>query len=227
MNWNNLFPWLNSPYITVALVVVAGGLILWFFRRGEKVSKMQLLYFADVERLITPMKVINLTTQSVMTEGNKKFWRRSKSWLWKKGNNILVTWLGKVGKGVTFRIETNKKGKDGKPVVEKLGSLYEGLRACLNIEEDNELTPQTFTPESLDLLKRSDIFVCVDLELDPDDVPNAFDEDNAIDEADRGMADLIGSQIKDKLTREDWIRNGGLMAIGALALVVAQMLGLI
>jgi hypothetical protein len=227
MNWLKIYPWLSSPYLTVGVAVLGLGGIIWFFRRGEKVTQMRLFYFADVERLIQPLKVTDLTTQSVHTEGNRKFWRRAKSWLWKKGSNTFVCWLGKVGKGVTYRLETNKKDENGTVQVEKIGSLYEGLKACLNVQELNELTPQTFTPESLQLLKESEIFVCIDLEVDPDDVPEDFDEDNAVSEADRGMADLIGSQIKEKLTKEDWIRNAGLMSMGALGLFIAQTLGLI
>ena len=41
------------------------------------------------------------------------------------------------------------------------------------------------------------------------------------------MSALVGEEIKSTIFREDWIRNAGLMAIGALALFLSQTLGLL
>ena len=222
-----LYPQLNSPYVTIFITVICLAVIYFIFRKskGDLSTDMKLFYFADLERLVTPLKVEKLSSNSVFTEDDKKFWRRAKSWLWKKGTNTFVLFLGKVGRGVTYRLEKNKRNEEGKVILEKLGSLYEGLKYCLGVKEENELTPQTFTPESLQLLKESEIFVCVDLEHDPDDVPLDFNEDNAVDEADKAFSSLVGAQIREKLESEDWLRNAGLMAIGATALWVAQSLG--
>lgn len=221
-----VFPMLNSPVITMLLV--GGGLILiyWSMKKGEGKQDMKVFYFADVERLINPLDVESLTPSNVHTKDNKRFWRRAKSWLWKKGSQTFVVFLGKVGKGVTYRLEKNKVDENGKVMLEKLGSLYDGLVHCLNVQEDNELTPQTFTPESLKLLKQSDIFVCVDLETDPSDIPLKFNEDNVVQEANKNMANLIGEKIRQSLSKEDYIRDFGLVGIGIAVTLVAQQLGL-
>ena len=222
-----LYPQLNSPYVTIFISLILLGVIYFVFRKskGDLSVDMQLFYFADLERLVSPLKVTELTANSVITEDDKKFWRRAKSWLWKKGTRTFVVFLGKVGKGVTYRLEKNKTDDDGKTQLEKIGSLYEGLKHCLGVKEVNELTPQTFTPESLQLLKQSDIFVCVDLENDPSDIPSDFNEENAVNEADKAFSSLVGEQIRNKLEKEDWLRNAGLMAIGATGLWVMQNLG--
>lgn len=222
-----LYPQLNNPYVTIFVAVICLIVIYFIYQRtrGELSTDMQLFYFADLERLVTPLKVEKLSSNSVFTEDNKKFWRRAKSWLWKKGTNTFVVFLGKVGRGVTYRLEKNKKDADGKVQLEKLGSLYEGLKHCLGVQDENELTPQTFTPESLKMLKESEIFICIDLENDPSDVPLEFNEESAINDADKAFSDLIGDSIREKLATEDWIRNAGLMAMGATALFLAQNLG--
>lgn len=223
-----LYPVLNSPYVTVFISFILLLVIYFVYKRskGDVSTDMQLFYFADLERLISPMRVKELTPNSVVTEKGKRFWRRAKSWLWKHRSKTFVVFLGKVGRGVTYRLEKNKI-IDGKVQLEKLGSLYEGLKHCLGVIEDNELTPQTFTPESLKLLKQSEILVCVDLETDPSDIPLEFNEESAVNDADKAMANLIGQQIREKIAQEDWIRNAGLMAIGATALWVAQNLGVL
>ena len=109
-----LYPQLNSPYVTISVTVICLIVIYFVFRKskGDLSIDMQLFYFADLERLVSPLKVKELTSNSVITEDDKKFWRRAKSWLWKKGNRTFVVFLGKVGKGVTYSLELNKKDKD-------------------------------------------------------------------------------------------------------------------
>ena len=224
-----IYPQLDNPVVIIFVIAIVALIGFYAYKksRGDIHQKMKVFYFADLERLVSPLDVTKLTSSSVLTKGDKKFWRRSKSWLWKHGNEMFVVFLGKVGKGVTYRLETNKRTEDGKVQLEKLGSLYEGVISCLDVKEANELTPQTFTPESLELLKKSEIFVCVDLEYDPSDVPKEFDEDNAVSDADKSFSSLVGEQIRNKLEKEDWLRNAGLMAIGATGLWLAQNLGFI
>lgn len=187
---------------------------------------MKVFYFADIERMITPLDVNKLSPKNVYTKDNKKFWRRSKSWLWRRGSSSFVVWLGKVGKGITYRLEQNKD-ENGKKVIEKLGSLWDGIEQCLKVDEYDIITKESITDEAIEKLRLSNIFVCVDLEVDPSDVPSDFDEDSAVSEANKSMANLIASTIRDLTKSEDWIRNAGLMAIGALALFLAQSLGLL
>ena len=221
-----LYPQLNNPVVIIFAFAIILLIVYYLLKKGggDLHQDMKVFYFADVERLVSPLEVTKLTPSSVITD-DKKFWRRAKSWLWKKGNRTFVVFLGKVGSGITYSLERNSKDDDGKAQLEKLGSLYDGLIRCLNVKEDNELTPQTFTPESLELLKKSEIFVCVDLEIDPDDLPADFNEDNAVNDADKAFSSLVGEQIRNKLAQEDWIRNVGLMAMGATALWLGQSLG--
>lgn len=230
MNWiesiTKAFPQIFANPVLIYILI--GGLALiafYFYNKREGIMDMNILYFATVERLITPLKVKKLTPKSVITKDDKTFLRRSPSWLYKKGSQNIVTFLGKVGKGITYRLEQNKK-EGGKDVIEKIGSLYDGLKLCLNIQEMNELTLQTFTPESLELLKQSDILVCVNLEADPEEF-NELTEEGAFTEANKNMAELIGLKIKQHLTREDWIRNAGLIGIGMASVFAAQALGIL
>ena len=224
---DKLFPQLFENniliYALVGMIAIVG---YFYFKKGEQKTDMKMFYFAEVERLVTPLDISELSPKSITTKDEKKFMRRAKSWLYKFKSQSYVMWLGKVGRGITYRLETNKKDANGKAQVEKIGSLYEGLKHCLDVKEVNELTPQTFTPESLELLKRSEIFVCVDLEHETEDMPE-ITEEMATREADKSMSDLVGMKIRQHMAKEDWIRNAGMMAIGALAYVMLEQLGLI
>jgi len=226
-NLDKLFPQIfGNPIIIYALLGIMIIVAYIYLRKGEGKTNMKVFYFAEVERLLSPLVVKSLTPKSVLTKDDKRFMRRAKSWLWKDKGKSFVVFLGKVGRGLTYRLEQNPTDKEGKPVVEKIGSLYEGLKACLEVKEDNELTPQTFTSESLELLKKSEIFVCIDLETDTKDMPD-ITEESSVTEADRSMMDLVGTKIRQQLRKEDWIRNIGLMALGALAYVLSMQLGLL
>lgn len=187
---------------------------------------MKIFYFAEVERLAIPLDVENLTPKSVQTKDEKRFMRRAKSWLWKDKSKTFVLWLGKVGRGITYKLEQNRKDADGNVHVEKIGSLLDGIRNCLQLKDDALITNETFNEEALKKLNLSEIFVCVDLEMDDSTMPT-ITEEGSTTEADKNMMDLVGLKIKQHLSREDWIRNGGLMAIGIVAWELARQLGLL
>lgn len=187
---------------------------------------MKMFYFAEVERLVTPLDISELSPKSVTTKDEKKFMRRAKSWLYKFKSQSYVMWLGKVGRGITYRLEQNSKDEDGNAQVEKIGSLLDGIRNCLQLKDEDVLTNDHFNQEGLNKLNLSEIFVCVDLEHDTDDMPE-ITEEMATREADKSMSDLVGMKIKQHLSKEDWIRNAGMMAIGALAYIILGQLGLI
>lgn len=210
-------------YAIIGVVILIGYLYL---KRGEGKTKMKMFYFADVERLASPLKVKELTPKRVITDDDKGFMRRAKSWLWKDGTKTFVFWLGKVGKGLTYRLEQNKTDDDGKDIVEKIGSLYDGIHSCLQLKDDEELIKSHIDDEAIEKLKKSEIFVCIDLETGTEDMPE-ITEEMAVKESDRNMMDLVGMKIKEHMRKEDWIRNVGLMAIGAFAYVLAVQLGLI
>lgn len=221
-----IFPQLfDNPtliYVLVGIMILIG---YFYFKKGEGKMPMKLFYFADVERLVSPLDIKEVTPKSIYTKDDKRFMRRAKSYLYKDGTQTFIMFLGKVGKGLTYRLEQNKE-EGGKVVIEKIGNLYDGLKACLNVEEMNELTPQTFTPETLKLLKQSEISVCVDLEEHTSKLPD-ITEEGAVTEANKSMAELVGMKIRQQMHREDWIKNGGLMAIGAVVYILAVQLGLI
>ncbi|MBA7490186.1 hypothetical protein ES702_00721 [subsurface metagenome] len=210
-------------YAIVGVIILIG---YFFLRKGEGKTKMKMFYFADVERLVSPLDVKELTPKRIITKDDKAFMRRAKSWLWKDKTKTFVFWLGKVGKGITYRIEQNTTDKKGKTVVEKIGSLADGIHSCLQLKEDEDLKTSDINDEAIEKLKKSEIFVCVDLEADTEKIPE-ITEEMAVKESDRNMMDLVGMKIKEHLRKEDWIRNSGLMAIGALTYIIATQLGLL
>jgi len=224
---DKLFPQLFENnliiYILVFLISIVG---YFYFKKGESKTTMKVFYFAEVERLLTPLDVTKLSPKSVQTKDEKKFMRRAQSWLWKNKSNTFVLWLGKVGKGITYRLEQNKKDEAGNAQVERIGSLLDGIRNCLQLKDEDVLTHDHFNEDGLKKLNISEIFVCVDLEYDEKDMPK-ITEEMASNEADRSMSDLVGMKIKQHLSKEDWIRNAGMMAIGALAYIILGQLGLI
>jgi len=226
-NLDKLFPQIFGNqtvlYALVGMMILIG---YFYFKKGEGTTKMKVFYFAEVESLVSPLKVKELTPNRVVTDDDKGFMRRSKSWMWKDKTTTFIFWLAKVGRGLTYRLEQNKTDKKGKVVVEKIGSLYDGIHNCLQLKTDEILEVKHITDETMKKLKKSDIFVCVDLEVDSREMPK-ITEDIAVKESDRNMMDLVGMKIKQHLKREDWIRNGGLMAIGALAYIIATQLGLL
>lgn len=210
-------------YGIVGLMIL---IIFFYLRRGEIKTNMKVFYFAEVESLVSPLDVKKLTPKSVYTKDDKRFMRRAKSWLYKFKGTSFVVWLAKVGSGITYSIERNKTDDKGKEQVVKIGSLLEGIENCLQIQEPEVLKISDITEDALDKLKKSEIFVCVDLEEHTKDLPD-ITEEGAVTEANKTMMELVGLKIKQTLKKEDWIRNAGMMAIGALAYVLAQQLGIL
>jgi hypothetical protein len=197
--------------------IILGGMVvvvLYFVLKEQNKVNMRVWYFATVERLITPLVVTKLTPKSVITKDDKTFLRRAPSWLLKQGMKNMIIFLGKVGRGVTWKLESTPDGK-----AEKVGTLYQGVESCLGVNLTKKLSDKV-----IDLLKQSDIFVCVEIEPDSDEIPK-ITEESALTEANRNMAELIGTKIKQQLFREDWIRNAGLIGIGIAATLVAQTIG--
>lgn len=222
-----LFPQVFENQMLIYAVLGIMILIGYFFlRKGEGKTKMKVFYFAEVESLVSPLDVKELSPKRVTTKDDKAFMRRAKSWLWKDNTSTFVFWLAKVGSGITYRLEQNKEDEDGNKQVVKIGSLWDGINNCLQLGENEILEKKHITEDAIVKLRNSDVFVCVDLEAHSKEMPD-ISEDSAIKEADRNMMDLVGAKIKQHLQREDWIRNIGLMAIGAFAYVLAGQLGLL
>lgn len=226
-NLDKLFPQVfGNPMLIYVLLGIMILVAYIYLRKGEGKTNMKVFYFAEVERLVSPLDVKELTPKSVLTKDDKRFMRRAKSWLWKDKSKTFVVFLGKVGRGLTYRLEQNKTDKKGKDIVEKIGSLYDGIKSCLQIDDDKELTKSSITDDAIEKLKTSEIFVCIDLEPETEGLPN-ITEESAVSEADKSMMDLVGTKIRQQLRKEDWIRNIGLMALGALAYVISMQLGLL
>jgi len=226
-NLEKIFPTLfNNSLFTIILVIAGIAVVFYFVRKGEVKKDMKVFYFAEVERLVQPLDVNNLTPKSVETKDEKRFMRRAKSWLWKYKTTTFIVWLAKVGKGITYKLETNKRDDAGNVQVEKIGSLLDGIRNCLQLKDEDVIDNDTFDEAAINKLNMSEIFVCVDLELDDSTMPK-ITEESSTTEADRSMSDLVGLKIKQHLSKEDWIRNAGLMGLGALGYVIVQQLGLL
>lgn len=135
----------------------------------------------------------------------------------KQGRRTLTLWLGKRGSAYTFKPASTPQGK-----AVKIGSIYEALEVIWSKELIDKLENKYRDP-----LLTSEIFVTVELEegYTPDNLP-AVSEEGVFTEANQNMAELVGTRIKKALMREDWIRNFGLMGIGAAAVFIAQNLGL-
>lgn len=205
----------GNPYIMFIPLIGIAGVVLYIFMKDMNKVKMELFYFSPIERLINPLKVSEVTPRSIITKDNKRFMRRATSWLFKRGSSSVVVWLGKVGRGITFSLESTPKKK-----AERVGTLLEGCESCLG---DNV---SKIPKAQRDLLSESNIFVCLELEPTTDDMPN-ITEEGATTEADNNVGNLIGMKIKEHLQKEDWIRDAGLIGIGVATLFIAQALGVL
>lgn len=208
--------WFSNPLAFILPIVVLVGIGLYFVMKEMNKVKMELFYFSPVERLIDPLKITDVSPRAVTTKDKKRFMRRAPSWLFKRGSNSIVVWLGKVGKGITFKI-----GATPEDQAEKVGTLLEGCESCLTDEETKKI-PQAVRNK----LSESNIFVCVELEDDFKGMPK-ITEEGATTEADNNVMNLIGMRIKEQLQKEDWIRDVGLVGIGVALLFIAQNLGVI
>ena len=133
---DKLFPQLFENnliiYILVFLISIVG---YFYFKKGESKTTMKVFYFAEVERLLIPLDVSKISPKSVQTKDEKKFMRRAQSWLWRYKSQSFVLWLGKVGRGITYKLEQNKKDEAGNAQVERIGSLLDGIRNCLQLKD--------------------------------------------------------------------------------------------
>lgn len=216
-NLAKIFPqWFGNPNWIYIPLGLGGLVILYYVFKQQGKMGMKVWYFATVERLITELDVRELTPKSVITSDDKTFLRRAASWLFKEGISNTVIFLGKVGRGITYRLGSTPEGQ-----AEKVGTLYDGVESCLG-----DTVTKKLSTAIKDKLKDSEIFVCVELEEDSGELPN-LTEEGALSEANKNMAELIGAKIKSQLQKEDWIRNAGLIGIGIAATFAAQALGIL
>jgi len=202
--------------ITVGLIFLVA--IVAFFVNDRLKDKYRIFYFSESERLIEPIKNIeDLTPNMILTKDNRRFIRNSVAYTLREGGKTLTCWLAKRGTAYTWMPDQTEKGK-GKII----GTLWKGIISVVP-ELEKEITK-----EWRERLKESLVYVTVELEKGT--TPKGFEymsEKGVKTEANQGMADLIGVGLRQRILKEDWVKNAGLMAIGATALWVAQTMGII
>jgi hypothetical protein len=206
---------------TYFLITIGGMFVLaiFLFLINDQVKdKYRIFYFSESERLITPIKQIDkLTPNMILTKDNKRFIRNSVAYTLRERGKVLTCWLAKRGTAYTWMPDQTEEGK-GKII----GTLWKGILSVVP-ELENEITQ-----EWRERLKESLVYVTVELEKGTTPKGSEFMSEKGVKtEANQGMADLIGVGIRQRILKEDWVKNFGLMAIGALAYVVAQMMGVI
>lgn len=207
----------NPIYLIGFLIILVISVImisLYFSVKPEK----RILYLSEAERIGDFLPIKEMTTTSLITKKAKqvlRFFRNTNAYNVNFGKKNMTLWIGKKGTGYTFRPKSTPKGK-----AIKIGTLWEGLQTIWDEKLCNELKPIYKEP-----LMKSDIFICVELEsgLTPKGLPD-MSEKQIYNDADLGMANLIGSRVREALGKEDWVRNGGFIAVGvALTLLCYQM----
>jgi len=214
-----LFKQLNNPWVGILLVTAIGGFTVFYvWGRKNPYGYMRVLQFSDVERLVQQREVVDITSKVIKTKGNRVFQRRAPSWTLLEGRRKVQIWLGHLGNGVTYQLESTSP--DGKEKYEKMGTLWEGLQNIFDEKTSDFITDL----EAIQKIKDSKIKVAVGIEPINKDLKKWSDE-GVESEANKDMATLIAVGIKEKMMSEDWIRNGGLIAVGVAGVLIAQAMG--
>jgi len=153
-----------------------------------------------------------------LSKDNRRFIRNSVAYTLREGGKTLTCWLAKRGTAYTFQPDYTEEGR-GKVI----GSMWDRLLSILGTTIETE-----FSDEWRESLKESKVYVTVELEkgVTPDGM-EVMSETGVNTEANQGMSDLIGVGLRQRILKEDWVKNFGLMAIGATALWLAQTMGVI
>lgn len=207
---------LNPLFIAAFISLI--GITVYFFYKSPVPKNKSILYFSESDRVLQELKIKELTINSLKTADNKKFIRNSIAYTWDKGGKHIQTWIAKRGTAYTFKPSDTQKGK-----AQILGTLWNSLEGILG----KDLVDQ-FSQEVKDLLRDSQVFVTVELEggTKPSSKHPNLDEKDVYSESNQDMAALIGSRVKQQLSKEDWIRNVGLVACGVALTFLAHSLGL-
>lgn len=210
----------NPIYAIGFLVIILVVVIMISMYRSFKPEKW-ILYLSESERIGAFLNIREITTRALKTRSGKEnltFFRNTNAYNVARGKKNVTLWLGKRGTAYTMKPHSTPKGK-----AIKIGSLWEGLQSLWDEKLCNDLKPEYKEP-----LMKSDFFIAVELEegLTPKGLPT-ISEKEVYDEADEGMANLIGRRVRDEIGREDWIRNGGFVAIGCAVTLLLYQLGIL
>lgn len=241
----------GNPIIILGVIAIILGIGLvyfafWYFRH-----EYQLMYLSEVDFSGTILKILNVGSTIIDTIDNKRFIRVSPSFNIKRGIKVITMFLGKVGTGYCYRIESDKKDLSffdtmrevmGKEFVdnlteeeiskiletpwymtqrESIGTLWDALNQVLG-EELMDTLPEEHRIKLID----SKIYVTVKLEegLTPEGFKPITEEDIK-SEANKNMASLIGQGIKQTL-KEDWLKIALAVGCGIGLCFIAQSIGL-
>lgn len=212
----------NTFFIISMGSIIVIALIVFVINDRIK-DKYRIFYFSESERILEPIKnILGLTPHMVLTKDNRRFIRNSVAYTLRQGGKVLTVWLGKRGTAYTWMPDHTEEGK-GKII----GNIWDGLLSILGNDIDIG-GKEEFSQEWREKLKESKVYVTV--ELEEGITPKGFEvmnETGVNTEANQGMSDLIGVGLRQRILKEDWVKNFGLMAIGATALWVAQTMGII
>jgi len=210
---------MSNRFFLITLGLIVGISIISIFITDKITDKYRIFYFSESERIVEAIKKIDdLTPHMILTKDNRRFIRNSVAYTLREGGKTLTCWLAKRGTAYTFSPDFTEKGQ-GKII----GSMWDGLLSILG-----ETIEEEFSDEWRESLKESKVYVTVELEkgVTPKGL-EVMSETGVITEANQGMSDLIGVGLRQRILKEDWVKNFGLMAIGATALWVAQTMGII
>ena len=220
--------------------MVIGGIA--YMLKNRLTIKHYVMYFSEGERLFERIKIDAISPKSLFSIKNGfRFIRVGTSYKNRLGNEVM--WLAKRGIAYLYTLENTVKNveiavkdengevlkdddgniktkEETRKVAKKIGTLWEGLNATLGEDLVNQ-----FSDEVKAKLINPEIFLTVELENDNmhNKLPK-LDELDIKNENSERMSKLIFSGIKEAL-REDYIRLFGIMAIGAVAILIAQQLG--
>lgn len=221
-----ILEWLNAmtgmlmnETVFLGIVALICAVVLSFAVYSKYKPENWVFNFSEVERKFRMHKITRLEPRSLHSEkDNKRFIRNASAWNGVINGKAITLWVSKLATAYCFELEDTPEGK-----AKKIGTLWDGLKGVLG-----EDLIEGFKQEIKDKLMKSKVFITVELEkgFQDEDLPK-MDETDILDDANKNMANLIGSRIKSILHKEDWIRNVGLMGIGATAILLGQQLGII
>jgi hypothetical protein len=220
----NLVLWFNRiinnrlSIFLIGIGIIIG--VLYLVLKKGITMPYKVWYFSEDDRIVEQLPVKELDDVYVKTTNGFEFVRNSLSYTLQQGRRMIQIFLAKRGTAYTFRPRYNKEGELEATII---GNLYEGVKSCLG-----ETLAKEFTDEAKEKLMNSNIFVTVELESGT--TPKGLkprDERGVNTAANKNMANLLSFSIATDLKAEDWIRNVGLIAVGAVIIVLADAIGII
>jgi len=220
---NPIFAVLSNPVVLVAMFALVGVVVVLMVLQDQLRKCYEVWYFSESERLIEVKESLTLSPKQIKTKDNYRFMRNSVAYTLKRGAKTVIVWLAKRGTAYTWMPTQPKNGEDGKPIYQRVGTLWDGLNSALGEDELKDIPADT-----LKKLVESKIFVTVDLEEGTTPAGfSAMSEQDVNTEANNDMASLIGYRIRNALNEIDYLEKIALMGSGGLVILVLQGMGIL